>query len=233
MNHIIFSPRWFFDYDILFDLLSAFVTLIVALYANKLYKYSSNKRYKLFSISFFLIGLGYIGKSLTNFVVYHPIQSYRLLGGSVVMYSIYVVNNIPFILGFLTHRLLLILGFLGIYLTLTKYRELFYNKGGKGLLVFIIYLIIITTIFSWSQYYVFHASLLLLGYCIFMYYMAQFRKKKKKLVRLNALAFLIIFISQLMFLFVELSNFLYFLGELAQLIAYMIMAYIFYKILKV
>ena len=61
-------PEWFLGYDIALNLLFGIITLIVSLYAFKIYRLSSLKQSKLFGISFSFISISYFVQYYLKFM---------------------------------------------------------------------------------------------------------------------------------------------------------------------
>src|SRR4030042_337553 len=69
MANIYLVPNWFLGYDILLELAFAIVSLIVGIYAFKIYRLSEQQESKLFSIAFFSISVSYFIQSFLNFAI--------------------------------------------------------------------------------------------------------------------------------------------------------------------
>lgn len=61
-----YVPPWFYGWDTILQFSFGIITLIVALYAYKLYKISSQRELKLFSGAFFFISLSYLIWAVLN-----------------------------------------------------------------------------------------------------------------------------------------------------------------------
>ncbi len=224
MLRILFSPNWFYNYDILFDIVSAAVTLILAAYVSKIYRYTKEERYRFFSLSFLLIALGFVAKSLTNFGIYEPVEMTRQIGLVMVSYTASQYSNLPFVLGFFLYRFFQLLGLSGLFLVLFRYH------GRKELLYVIGLFILLVCIYSWSAYFIFHIVALLILLFIFLEYWRMYRKRHKTNTFWIAASFLGILISQLLFIFVFAATTFYAVAETLQLIGYGILAYVYYRI---
>ncbi|MEM4755509.1 MAG: hypothetical protein QW594_00030 [Candidatus Woesearchaeota archaeon] len=227
MIKILYSPPWFFNYDIVFDFLSALVTFIIAHYAYKIYKISKEQRYKYFSLSFILIGVSFLAKMITYFVIYHPITISKNLGVAVISYSTGHYSYLPLMIGLILSRILFLIGLLGLYLIITKY------EGRKDIFYLITFLLLINTIFSWSAYFVFHFTSLLLLFYIYYEYAQRCKDEQKghsQQVRTLSYAFLLLVFSQVSFIFVFWTKLSYVVGESLQLLGFGLLAYVFWTI---
>jgi len=69
MPHIYLVPQWFFGYDSILELAFAIVTLLVGVYAFKIYKISGQRQLRLFGTAFMSFSLAYFVISYLNFCV--------------------------------------------------------------------------------------------------------------------------------------------------------------------
>jgi hypothetical protein len=75
MSNFYLVPEWFFELGIGLEILFAVVSFIVSWYAFKLYKLSEQREIRLFSISFALISLSYVIKSILMLFVLSNVES--------------------------------------------------------------------------------------------------------------------------------------------------------------
>ncbi|MBS3089943.1 hypothetical protein J4461_03635 [Candidatus Pacearchaeota archaeon] len=74
MEYIYLVPVWFFGFSIAMEVVFAFVTIIVASYALRIYKLSAQRESMLLGVSFLLIAFSYILKAITNLVIMKEIS---------------------------------------------------------------------------------------------------------------------------------------------------------------
>ena len=74
INELIIRPEWFLGTESLFEIISMIIILIISAYSYKVYKLSSNKKYKYLSVSFFSIGLGFLFKIISDYVILYYSQ---------------------------------------------------------------------------------------------------------------------------------------------------------------
>lgn len=67
--YIFNAPDWFIGYDVFLELAFAVITLIVSLYAFKVYRIAEHKRTELFGIAFLLISISYFLQSFLNMAI--------------------------------------------------------------------------------------------------------------------------------------------------------------------
>ena len=222
MFHLIYNPRWFFGKDIYVDLVSVIVLFMIAFFSYRYYGLSKRKKYAIFSTSFLLMAVSFIFKIVTNFTLYHQKLETKTFGLITYTYSTLQQSDILFQLGFLFHRLLMLFG---LYLLYSIYAK---PKKGTSFLIF--YLIVVSTIFMRSAYFIFHLSSLILLILISLYYIKNYKKSYNN--KLLFTSFLTIILSQLLFMFIKFDLTLYIVAEFVQLLAYIVLLITIIRVLK-
>ena len=226
MIQVVYTPSWFYGKDILIDTVSIFVLLLIAFFSLNYYKVDrKNKNYLHLAISFFLITLSFLFRILTNFTIYYKVFETKQLGLFTLTYQVIKSTGTLFFIGFLLHRTLMLLG---LYMLYSIYQK---NQSKSNILI-ISYLIIISTYFSQSAYYIFHVTSLILLLLITAQYYKNYTRNKNPTTKLLATSFVMITISQIFFMFVEINNLLYVVAELIQLLGYVILLFTFIKVLQ-
>jgi len=214
MVNLVYSPRWFYGVDIAIDIVSVVVLLCIAYFAFQCYQLNKGKKGHLFlSLSYFLLALSFLFKILTNFTVYYVVKEAKLVGDLVLIFSQTHSSNALFFIGVILHRLFMLFGFYLLY-------SLYYKKQQKSTILFMIYFIIISTLFTPLQYYLFHSTaFLFLAFLIAKYYqnccLAQDLPSKVLVVSFGTIA-----LSQILYIFIEWNQLWYVLGEIIQLVGY-------------
>lgn len=218
MITLVFSPKWFFGYDIIFEVLAVIVTLIIGIYSLKIYSFSKLRTYKYFGLSFLTFGASFLAKIAMNFALYNPIVVKETIQHAAFSHQILHKSNLILQAGYDIHRFLFLFALLGIYWIVSKSEDLEH----RGLLT---YFIFITALFSFSTYYIFHlTAAVFILYISKYFYEICFRKKKKTSLNahFNFLAFALLFLSQVVFIFVFLNNAIYVIAEFVQLAGFII-----------
>ncbi len=218
MIEYVFSPKWFYGVDIVFEIFSLVIAFLVSRYGYKLYKISNEKKHKYFSVFFFLIGISFIFKIVTNFDIYYvDVNSVRILN-TMFYYTTSHISEILFIVGFSVFRFLMLFSFFGLlYITWKKNRSVFL----LGL-----YFIAVITMFSHNVYYIFHITMVVILSMLFYYYYNNYKKHRKiRETFLIMVSFFVLVLSQLSFAAITLSTIMYVIGEILQLIGYGILLY--------
>ncbi|MCD4760259.1 hypothetical protein K8R33_05240 [archaeon] len=227
MIHLKFSPEWFYLPSTIIDFFSFIVIISISLISLRYYRLNKlNKKYYYLAFSFFLVGMSFLFKLITNLTVYYdqisPINNPEIIKTTVdtiISYNIF---------SYLTFAAFTFLNLLGLY-----YLYSVYNKEQPKSSIFLIaYFILITTYFSQLNYYIFHLTALILLGLITTLYIKKYQISKYPNTKGLAYSFGIIAISQLLFIFTKIGNLFYVAGEIIQLGGYALLLLIIKKVLN-
>ncbi len=202
-------PPWFFGYDVLFEFIFAVITLIVGIYAFRVYKLSQQEQPKFFSIAFLLVSVSYFAKSVFNFMVINALN-----GPASVFLRL---NNVAAFntLGMLLHILFFISGISLLVYMMLKIKSL------KA------YFLLTTTlclslIFNDDRGYVFYVLTSLLFIYLCWLYLANYIKNKQHRTLLVLSAFICLLIGHATYIFAETQPLPYVIGHFLELAAYLL-----------
>ncbi len=74
MSTMYMAPSWFFGYDVIFELFFFIISLVIALYALKIYKTTDQESAGHFGYGFLIISVAYLLQSISNFLVYSELN---------------------------------------------------------------------------------------------------------------------------------------------------------------
>lgn len=228
MLKFVFSPRWFYGVDCIAEVSALIITLLIAFFGYKLYRFSKDPKYKYFFLSFFTLAAAFFFKILTNINVYYEVTKQQLLGSLTLTYTALESSDLLVSVGFIGYRFLFLAGFMGLFYLLYKHRD-------RKLFLIMLWLILIATWFSLSNYFFFHATAILFLGLLFLYYFNASKTAVKKKLRsfvYMSYTFMFLVLSQLSFIFVFISSHLYVIGEILQLIGFFLLLYNFIMILR-
>jgi len=223
MLQFVFNPRWFFGVDSVFEAVSFLVTLLLAIYAYRLYEFSEDKRYKYFGFAFFMIAISFLFKILTNITIYFPQTEEAIFGFIRVKAQIIEQSTALFQIGFLLHRFFMMFGLLSLYYSITTHIK-------KRQLLLLTYFIAITAIFSRAEYLVFYITTSLFSFFIFLHAFRNHVQKHTQQTLYVAGAFFMLLISQITFIFIYLTTYFYVIAEAFQLLGYLILLAAYYSL---
>lgn len=214
MITLIFSPQWFYGYDIIFEALAVIVTLIIGLYSLKIYRFSKERVYKYFGLSFLAFSISFIGKIAMNFALYNPNVIKSTMQARELTQQLLAKSNLIFHAGYDVHRFLFLIALLGIYWIISKSRD----NEHRGLFI---YLLLAISLFSFNTYYVFHLTAAIMLLFITKHFRSICRRKGAPMnAHLNFLAFALLLLSQIVFIFVFLNKAIYVVAEIVQLLGF-------------
>lgn len=224
VEQLYYVPPWFQGYDIALQLLFGVITLVVSIYAFRLYGVARQRELKLFSGAFFFISLSYILWAVLNFSFISHIsdsvnvvqfEEYRILTDSVFdLSSLGVYSHVFF---FITGVITLL--FMGL-------------KVDKGqIYIFLISLILPVLFFSYNL----RLTTYLIAAIMFAHISGRYvydymiNSKGKSLSVL--LAFVFLFLASLTFMYSGRNPFHYATGHLLTLGAYFLILVNFIRVL--
>ena len=226
MVNLLYSPRWFYGKDILIDVVSIIVLLLIGYCSFRFYRFNKPKKeHFLFSLSFFLLALAFVFKILTNFTLYTHVWKTLQFGLFNLTYQTIYYSDTLLIVGTLISRLLVLLGLYTLYLV-------YYKEQLKSAIFFMIYFILITTYFSNNAYYLFHFTNFLFLTFIIYKYVQNYHCTQDIPAKFILYSFCLIALSQIGFMFVDLSSLWYVAAELIQLSAYLLLLISFMMVLR-
>ena len=217
---IAFTPQWFHGIDIAFEILIVFISLLIANYGYRIYRFTEEKRYKYFSIMFFLAGMAFIAKILTNFTIYYKVLQTIDYGIITITTTRLYLSDILFAFGFFFYRLFFLSAFFGIFL-------LYESKYSKRFIIFLAYLMLAATFASHYTFFIFHLNAVVLLLMIFSKTYENYANTGSRAAGIVSACFLVLSISQLVFIFSFINTIAYVFGELIQLVGFILLLYVY------
>ena len=208
MVHLYLIPSWFLGYDIGLELVFAIITLIVSIFAFKVYKLSEQRQPKLFSTAFLFISMAYFCKAFLNFLVLSKLNE-----NISVALKIASVSTLNFI-GVYFYIILLSIGLVTLAYMTFRVR----NAKIYSLLLIIAVMYLFFTSNPLLPYHI--ISSILLVY-IFIHYLFNYIGKKRINTMLVLIAFGLLLFGNIHFMFSVVSQEFSFLNsELYYVIAH-------------
>lgn len=210
---------WSFKYDLVFELVFAIVSLILAAFAFKLYNITAENRSKLFGISFLLISISYFVQLIFNFLIISKIDQQIC-----DMASLSSVNVIGYF-GSYIHFLFMLAGFaVLLYMTFSiKHPEV---------LLFLLILSVVSLVMSSNEFSAFYLMSTLFLSFITWHFIKNYFRKKQKLSLLVALAFSLFLFGSFHF-FLSVNHQLFFIiGYFLEFVAYILLSINLYLVQK-
>lgn len=219
MTNLFMTPGWFLNYGMVFELAFAIITLIVGVFAFKIYKLSEQKSAKLFGIAFIFISLHYFIQSFLNFSILSTLNQ-----NICNMMKINNVNTLN-IMGAYSHMFFFVIGLATLtYMTLKINSKITY--------ALILALPLTSIIFAENKLYLFYAMASILLIFITIHYIKNYIKNKQIKTLFILVAFIFLLFGNLHFIFSMNHEIYYFIGHFLELIAYFLILLNFILVLK-
>lgn len=219
MFRLFLTPTWFNGWDIVFNVVSIIVALLIAAYSWRVFHFNKENKYAYFSLAFVLVAVSLLFQSFTNTVLYYtPIRDAVAITlspatGPGLKYADLFYRGAFFVQMFSMLSAWLLIFFLSqkSRARLTKFYEV-------SQIALFGYLILLISFISNFKYFVFYlTSLVLVGLIVLNYYKNYLNTNKNKYAFQVMLAFLSLFIANIFFIFVFVSQPLYALGQVFML----------------
>jgi len=207
-------------YDVVLELLFGMISLVLSLFAFKVYRETDQRQTKLFGIAFLFMSLSYFVQSLFNFLIISAAK------GAVCKVMYVSIFNWYNFLGVYTHILLMTMGLVVLtYMTL---------KVQKPMLLWMMLLISLTALFFSEEHFFTVFLILSTVYFIFIsiHFVNNYRKNKDRKSLVVALAFLFLLFGSINFIFCTQADIFYLAAHLLALVAYLFILLDFYLVLK-
>lgn len=209
MTNLFLVPRWFFGYDIAFELAFAIISLLVSIYAFKIYKLTENRQIRLFGIAFMLFSISYFLQSILNYAILQQLSD-RLC-------YVFHMCNVPTLnfIGIYIHFIFFLSGLITLnYITL--------KIKSKKTFSMILIIITLSVISSANKIYLFYLISSILLIYIVWHYLKNFLKNKKFKNLIVLIAFVFLLFGNIHFIFSVNHSLFYVLGHALELIAYLL-----------
>ncbi len=218
MLSIEFSPKWFNGVDCIFEGIGLVVTLLIAFYGLKLFKFSKDERYKYFSWSFLSMSVALLFKILTNFTFYQQVLERHTHGLYIITFN--VVHSVtPFyVAGVTAYHILMLAGLAGLYHVMDKRSDL------KQTLI-TLFMVIVIALFSAQSYFVFHLTSSVFIAAIAYNLYRNYTQNRSGKALFTIAAFSVLLLSQIAFIFVVLNSYTYVVAEVIQLAGFVLLLY--------
>jgi len=224
MVKYIYAPQWFYGKDILIDVVSIVVLLLIAFFSIKYYQIKKNKNYIYLTLSFTMLALSFLFKIVMNINIYYKVIETMPLTPVTITYQALKASGNLFISSFLLYWFLTLFGFYILYSIYQKQSRLDFWFGT--------YLLFMMTFYAYPSYRPFHLTLLILLALITYIHARKYLNQKHYATKLVTYSFGIITLSQVFFNLVDYNNSFYVTAEIIQLIGYLSLLITFIMVLR-
>ena len=224
MVKLVYSPQWFYGKDILIDVVSIFVLLLIAFFSIRYYNTKKNKNYIYLTLSFIILAASFLTKIIINFNVYYKLIETQNFGVISAVYQSMKATHSIVITSFVVYWLSTLFGYYILY-------SIYQNHSLSNFL-FGAYLISVSTYIAYPNYRTFHLTLFVMLFLITAIHLKRYLNNKYLATKLVAFSFGIITLSQIFFILIDWNINLYVIGELIQLVGYISLLFTFIMVLK-
>lgn len=209
MAYIYAVPPWFCGYDALIEFIFAVVTLLVGIYAYKVYSLTGQRSSYLFSISFFFIAFSYLILAIYNLFLLTDLNQKICTIANISNVTLFTNTQMYLHLLFYLTGLMILL-----YITLRVSCKKVFSL--VAILVFSAFVLTLQNPFG-----VYIIGSILLTY-ISGYYLQSYLKKKTSARLIVFLGFGLLLLANILFIFAFDYGAYYIVGHTLMLIAYML-----------
>jgi len=219
MANLYIIPSGFFSYNLLLEFFFAVITLVVSLYAFRIYKLSEQKQSKFFAVSFLFFSVHYFIQSFLNFAIKSE------LGKNICIAMKIQGVNILNLYGVYSYLLFFMLGLV----TLT-YMALKIKSARVYILLVVISVLSIFLSQNKIYMYYFTSSILLIFIC--EHYLRNYLKNRQVKTLLVMTAFMFLLFSNIHFIFAVNHSAYFIVGRFLELGAYLLILLNLFIVLK-
>jgi hypothetical protein len=211
------SPEWFYGYDAGFELAFALISLVVALFAFKIYRKTSQRLVRLFGFSFLLISISYFIESILNYLIV------RFLNGQMpVVQKLTSIAGFEYI-GILTHIVLMTIGLSILFYATLKEKRL-------RILWFLILIALSAILFNENTLYMFYLVSTIYLIFISWHFILNYLRNRQVKTLLIAAAFVFLLFGSFHFLISVNHQLFYVIGHILEFFAYAFILVNFYLV---
>jgi len=210
------GPQWFQVFDSVFQILFALITLAITFFSYKVFKFTKDRKFKYFSLSFLLMALGYLTISFSNLLLYLGVYD-----GVISRLSEFNIANAFF----LTFILFMLVGYMLLIIISMDLKN-------KRLVALLLSVVLLFVAFSYQYFIKFHMiSLLLLGFIALQFY-ENYKQKRKVNAGLVFASFYLLAFAEIFFLATPYMNSTYVLAHGLQLTGFSLLLGMLIKVLN-
>ena len=223
----VFSPKWFYGFDSIIEIIAIIVCGLLVYYSYKCYKLTSEHRYLYFSTAFLSLTLAFITKVVGTLAIYLPLIRESIAGRVVqTTFSTLTLNKINGV-SFLLYIFFTILGFMILFFIVSKL-----SWENKRVIAMLLYFVFVATWLGVIHYQLFYVTSFMMLGLITLSYFKNYREIKSKNAMKVAIAFCVLLISHAFFVFVIYFETVYVIAELIQLLGFLCLLIPFILIFK-
>ncbi len=205
------TPAWFNGIDLIFALVTLVISLFIASYSWKVYKLTSENKFKYFSIAFGLVIIALCFKLITYGVLYfNPVREIADVTLKPITQGDTSISDLFYRAGYFLQMISTLGAWLLIFFVSQKSRARLNRFYEVSQILLFIYLVTLISIVGNFKYFIFYlTSLVILSLIVLNYYKNYLNNNRNENALLVMWAFLLITVAQVFFIFVFLWSSFY------------------------
>ena len=235
MFRLFFTPEWFNGGDIVVEIVSLIIALLIAAYSWRVYQVNKENKFAYFSLAFVFVAFSMFFKAFTSSLLYFtPVRDVALDVLRPIAGSGLSLTPLYYRAAFFLQMVSMLGSWLLIFFISQKSRSRLRKFYEVSQIALFVYLVLLISVIANFRYFVFYlTSAVLLGLIVLNYYKNYLNTNGNKKAYLVMISFLLIFISNIFFIFVFLVPGMYVIGEITMLVGFLTLLYTYRKIIKI
>tara|TARA_Y100000310_G_scaffold250842_1_gene257204 strand:+ start:2125 stop:2850 length:726 start_codon:yes stop_codon:yes gene_type:complete len=210
-----FSPKWFYGFDSIIELIAIVVSILLVFYSYKCFKLTKENRYLYFSTAFFSLTLAFIAKIIGTWAIYKPQVTRTAVGSSIHQTFTGLTPFYINALSLIVYSFFSLLGFMILFLIISKLKW-----NNQRVIILLVYFVFIATWLGAIHFQLFYITSFVLLFLITYSYYQNYREIRNEKAKLVVIAFGMLLVSQAFFVFIVYSRTIYVLAEIVQLLGF-------------
>ena len=227
LSQYVFSPKWFYGFDSVIELIAVIVSLLLIYYSYKCFKLTKENKYLYFSTAFLSLTFSFIAKIIGTLAIYRPTIRRTMLGRSIHKTFEGLTTSQINSIAITVHIFLMLLGFMILFLIISRL-----TWKNQRVVVLLVYFVFLATWISFIHIQMLYLTSFVLLLLITYSYYLNYGEIKSRKAGFVVVAFGMLLVSQAFFVFAVYSGTIYVLAELLQLLGFVYLLIPFILIFK-
>jgi len=227
LSKYVFSPKWFYGFDSVIELIAVIVCVLLVYYSYKCFKLTKENKYLHFSIAFLSLTFAFIAKIISTLAIYRPTITRTALGSSIHRTFTGITPSYINSFALIAHTFFILLGFMILFLIISRL-----TWKNQRVVVLLVYFVFLATWISFIHIQMLYLTSFILLLLITYSYYINYKEIKSRKAGFVVVAFGMLLISQAFFVFAVYSGTIYVLAELLQLLGFVYLLIPFILIFK-
>jgi len=201
------------------ELVFAIITLLIGIFAFRIYRLTKSDNYRAFMFSFFFIATAYLFKSLINFLIYFEQAKPIAIASKLANISTF------FAYGVIVHIVLMLIALLLLVNLVMKIKN-------RGVFVLLFILTFFPLVLTWMHYSIFYSLASVFLFILTVSFFKNYIKNKNKNAFYVGIAFLLIFIAHIFYILISVRTLFFVIGHVFEFLGYLVLLITYIRVLK-